>query len=191
MRGDLCYHINVKEEKSMLHTILSKINDAADYKLALRVVNYRGEVFSEEEVGELLELYKTYLCEVKSEAARRALLLVELTDKADELMTAPMAGLVEQESLEELELLGALVAKTKITAAENDVGALTEKVVGFTDGVLKTAVCRVLLDKLAASNELGAIREQITALSGVLTAAEDEELYDASVVVMGVRSQWR
>lgn len=175
----------------MLHTILAKINDAADYKLALRVVNYKGEVFSEEEVAELLSVYKTYLHEVKGEEAHRALLLVELTDKAEELMTAPMAGLVEQESLEELELLGALTAKTKITVAENDVDGLAKKAVGYTDGVLKTAVCRVLLDKLAASNELGTIREQITALSGVLTAAEDEELYDASVVVMGVRTQWR
>lgn len=176
----------------MLHTCLTGITEPTDYKLALRVVDYKGEKFTKEEIEELLKLYRTYLCEVHSETAHRALLLTELTAEIGDLSTAPMgAELLGDKDLEALELLGELSARAKISAAEEEIAPLTARILEFPAGVLKTALCRVLLDKLVAWNDLGEIREQIEPLCKELTAVEDSTLYDASVVAMGVRSQWR
>lgn len=169
----------------MIGNFLNNITDMGEYRLILRVLNSENENFSDEEQGEILKIYGKFMPDVKNDITFRAFAVLDTANTVEELEKSPLKELVTEEVLTALEQMGAVCAE-KLPSSEAVNAALC-----LSDGVLKNALCRLMLDKLAAFLRQNDNREGVLALSAYLKAAEEGALYDASLLVAEVKNKWR
>lgn len=169
----------------MLNKYLGKISDPAEYKLALKVVN--GEEIGEREKTELLALYEKLYSDLTADA-RKVCFVMDLA-KTPEKLDEAAEGLASGDALSALKDMGELAKLQKVE--DEDAMDWVDRALGYEDNVAKSALCRLLLDKLAERLTYAEVGEAIGKLSEFLCACEDTALTDGWVIVMGVKDLWR
>lgn len=169
----------------MIGNFLNHITEMSEYRLALRVLNSENENFSDEECGKILDIYGKFMPDVENKLTFRALAILDTAGENGGVEQSPLKELLKEEDFNVL---------TKIAAVSTEKVPTNEEIqtaVALPDGVLKIALCRLLLDKLAAFSRLSEVGAGISALSGRLKSAGEGELYDGSLIVAEVKNKWR